>query len=167
LGDILALTVELSQGALGFLAVSATAIAVVSLLLCLVLGRRVATLRRAAGRRSLRGGHVPTQADGSGTLTNEVAVLGSDVAMLTEAVGRAVQNVGLVRFDAFEDMGGALSFAAALLDAEGNGIVLSSINGRSETRIYAKPIERGTSRINLSGEEEEAIRRALGLTVRR
>ena len=48
------------------------------------------------------------------------------------------------------------------LDKEGSGVVLSSINGRNETRIYAKPVEHGGSRINLSGEEEEAIRRALG-----
>lgn len=79
-----------------------------------------------------------------------------------EVVARlAVQHVGLVRFDAFEDMGGNLSFAAAMLDADGDGFVLTSINGRQETRIYAKPIERGSSRYHLSDEEQEAIRRAI------
>ena len=91
-----------------------------------------------------------------------IAGLDSDLTGLRDAIARAVQHVGLVRFDAFEDMGGNLSFAAALLDGEGSGIVFSSINGRQETRIYAKPIEQGNSRYNLSGEEEEAIKRALG-----
>jgi hypothetical protein len=66
-----------------------------------------------------------------------------------------------VRFDAFEDMGGHLSFSAALLDAHGDGVVLTSINGRRETRIYAKPVSAAQSQYNLSDEEQEAIRRAL------
>lgn len=85
----------------------------------------------------------------------------SELAELRDAVVRSIRNVGIVRFDAFEDLGGRLSFAVALLDEEGSGVVLSSINGRQETRIYAKPIERGESRINLSEEETESIRRAL------
>ena len=86
----------------------------------------------------------------------------SIAAAAVAVVALAVQRVGIVRFDAFEDLGGMLSFAVAMLDKEGSGVVLSSINGRNETRIYAKPVEHGGSRINLSGEEEEAIRRALG-----
>lgn len=73
----------------------------------------------------------------------------------------SVRNVGLLRYDAFEDVGGRLSFSCALLDANGNGVVLTSINGRQETRVYAKPVTGGTSAHNLSLEEEEAIRRAL------
>jgi hypothetical protein len=73
----------------------------------------------------------------------------------------SVQRVGLVRYDAFEDMGGHLSFSAALLDGNGNGLVVTSINGRQDTRCYAKPVESWSSRHNLSEEEEEAIRLAL------
>ncbi|HWC32041.1 MAG TPA: DUF4446 family protein [Actinomycetota bacterium] len=72
-----------------------------------------------------------------------------------------IGRVGLVRYDAFEDMGGHLSFSAALLDEQGDGLVVTSINGRQDTRCYAKPVERGTSRYNLSAEEEEAVRQAL------
>ena len=72
-----------------------------------------------------------------------------------------VQRVGLVRYDAFEDMGGHLSFSAALLDAHGDGLVITSINGRQDTRCYAKPVEGWSSRHNLSGEEEQAIQAAL------
>jgi hypothetical protein len=73
----------------------------------------------------------------------------------------SVQRVWLVRYDAFEDMGGHLSFSAALLDANGNGLVITSINGRQDTRCYAKPVESWSSGHNLSEEEEEAIRLAL------
>ena len=74
----------------------------------------------------------------------------------------AVRHVGLVRYDAFEDVGGRLSFSCALLDDHGTGVVMTSINGRQDTRVYAKPIAEGHSSYNLSVEEEEAIRQALG-----
>ena len=74
----------------------------------------------------------------------------------------SVRNVALLRYDAFEDVGGRLSFSCAMLDEQGSGVVLTSINGRQETRVYAKPVTGGVSTHNLSLEEEEAIRRALG-----
>jgi hypothetical protein len=73
----------------------------------------------------------------------------------------AVRNVGLVRYDAFEDVGGRLSFSCALLDDRGTGVVMTSINGRHDTRVYAKPVSKGHSPYSLSIEEEEAIRKAL------
>ena len=72
-----------------------------------------------------------------------------------------VRHVALVRFDAFEDVGGRLSFSCALLDDHGTGVVLTSINGRQETRVYAKPVTMGSSSYNLSTEEAEAIREAM------
>ena len=56
-----------------------------------------------------------------------------------------VRRVALLRYDAFEDVGGRLSFSCALLDEHGTGVVLTSINGRQETRVYAKPIDAGDS----------------------
>ena len=73
----------------------------------------------------------------------------------------SIRNVALLRYDAFEDVGGRLSFSFALLDDEGTGVVLTSINGRQETRVYAKPVTEARSSYNLSVEEEEAIRQAL------
>ena len=73
----------------------------------------------------------------------------------------SVRRVALLRYDAFEDVGGRLSFSCAMLDEHGTGVVLTSINGRQETRVYAKPIAVGTSTYNLSAEEEEAIRQAM------
>jgi hypothetical protein len=73
----------------------------------------------------------------------------------------SVRRVGVMRYDAFEDVGGRLSFSCALLDEHGTGVVLTSINGRQETRVYAKPVTVGQSTYNLSREEEEAIRQAM------
>lgn len=73
----------------------------------------------------------------------------------------AVRHVGVVRFDAFEEMGGRLSFSAALLDSHGDGVVITSINGRQETRCYAKQVSGGASVHHLSDEERQAIRDAL------
>lgn len=73
----------------------------------------------------------------------------------------AVQRVGLVRFNAFDDVGGKLSFAAALLDEKGNGVVFSTISGRTETRTYAKRVVGGRSEWALSDEEYQAIQQAM------
>jgi hypothetical protein len=72
-----------------------------------------------------------------------------------------VRRVALVRYDAFDDVGGRLSFSCALLDEHGSGVVLTSINGRQDTRVYAKPVQTGSSTYNLSLEETEAIARAM------
>jgi uncharacterized protein DUF4446 len=80
---------------------------------------------------------------------------------LGEMAEESIRHVGLVRFDAFEDMGGRLSFSAALLDGHGDGVVITSINGRQDTRCYAKQVRAGTSTHNLSDEESQAIREAL------
>src|SRR3712207_4886859 len=74
------------------------------------------------------------------------------------ATGRhALQRFALIRYDAFEDMGGRLSFSAALLDAQGDGFIITSINGRSETRTYAKPVRNLSSEHNLSRSEERRV----------
>lgn len=72
----------------------------------------------------------------------------------------SIQRLGLVRFDAFEESGGEQSFALALLDADGDGVVVSSLQGRAESRVYAKPVVNWDSTYNLSAEEKGAIAQA-------
>lgn len=72
----------------------------------------------------------------------------------------SISRIGLVRFDAFDDTGGAQSFALALLDDDGDGVVLSSLHSRPTTRLYVKAIRRGVADAPLSGEEERALRDA-------
>ncbi|MDQ4145891.1 MAG: DUF4446 family protein, partial [Actinomycetota bacterium] len=85
-----------------------------------------------------------------------------DLSSHVEAARGALQHFYIVRYDAFEDMGGRLSFSAALLDDHGDGVVITSINGRTETRTYAKPVRNQRSQHNLSDEEQEAIAGAMG-----
>jgi hypothetical protein len=73
---------------------------------------------------------------------------------------RALRDLAIVRYDALHEMTGQLSFSVALLNAGGDGVVLSSINGRSETRTYAKVVLGGAGTQPLSPEEEQAVRSA-------
>ena len=91
----------------------------------------------------------------------ENRALQADNRRISELLDRAVTRVGVVRFRAFEDMGSDLSYAVALLDSENNGVVLSSIFGREDSRSYVKPIEAGKSTYTLTDEEDEAIRQAI------
>ena len=73
----------------------------------------------------------------------------------------AVQRVGIVRFNPFEDTGGQQSFAVALLDAKGTGFVIASLHSRQATRVYLKQVTEGKSDTQLGDEEAEAIKQAL------
>jgi HAMP domain-containing protein len=93
----------------------------------------------------------------------ELASLGRKLAELERQSRLHVQKVGIVRFNAFPDTGSDLSFSIALLDANNDGIVLTSLYGRSESRTYAKPIKNGKSTYQLSEEEIAAIAKATGV----
>jgi hypothetical protein len=80
---------------------------------------------------------------------------------------RSLQHIGMVRFNPFDDTGSDQSFAIALLDDRRDGVVISSLHGRANTRVFAKPVADGTSPHNLSDEEAQAIRIAVeGTTTR-
>lgn len=137
------------------IAITALAVAVAAVAVTIAHARRFRRYRRAFGvRMARRSSGEPLPIDAAG--------VGEELGALHEALLGAVQRVGLVRFDAFEDMGGQLSFALALLDADGTGVILSSINGRRETRVYAKAISHAESTVALSDDEREAVRRAMG-----
>ena len=79
-----------------------------------------------------------------------------------EDIGRvAVQKVGFIRFNPFSDTGGDQSFAAALLDQNDNGFVISSLYAREGVRVYAKEIASGKPKHPLSTEEETVLQRAM------
>ena len=77
---------------------------------------------------------------------------------------RAVQRIGIVRYNPFEDTGGNQSFVLALIDAEGNGVLLTSLHARAGTRVYLRTVVGGHCDVALSAEETEALRQA-GLDV--
>ena len=76
---------------------------------------------------------------------------------LDEDISSCIQKVGLVRFNAFKDVGSDLSFAVALLDRNDNGVVLNGLYGSDSSNIYAKPIKNGMSSYQLSDEEQYAL----------
>jgi hypothetical protein len=78
-----------------------------------------------------------------------------------KVISTALRRVALVRYDAFDGSGGRLSFSLAVLDSRGDGVALTSLAGRGETRIYAKPISAGVSATDLSPEERQAVDAAL------
>jgi hypothetical protein len=120
------------------------AVAVVALLVGL------AAMRRSA----------PRKGEGVEALPEDVHGLRQEVAALRAEGKDALRHLAVVRYDAFGDMGGHLSWSLALLDDGGHGVVLTSIHGRSEARTYAKSISGWTSEQQLSPEELEAIEHA-------
>lgn len=99
-----------------------------------------------------------------GRLRREVRRLGharpvgtGDLAALRSDLEQALRHVAVVRYDAFGDMGGRLSFSAALVDDRGDGLVFSSIHARGESRTYAKGVVGGSSDATLTPEEQQAL----------
>lgn len=76
---------------------------------------------------------------------------------LEKAAYFSLQHLGIVRFNPFSDTGGDQSFAIALVDGHGNGVVLSSLHARDVTRVYAKPLQKWESAYQLTDEEKQAI----------
>lgn len=98
------------------------------------------------------------------TLHQRLSQLENAVEILGQSVVSHVQHVGIVRFKAFPEAGGDLSFSIALLDGTRTGIVITSLHGRQETMIYAKPVVNGGSTYALSDEEKSAIAKSIGKT---
>jgi uncharacterized protein YlxW (UPF0749 family) len=100
-------------------------------------------------------------------LETAVIDLQARVASMEDDVALCTSRVAMVHYDAFPDMGGKLSFSLAMLDEQGDGIVLSIINGRSETRVWGKRVIAGSSRQRLSDEESRVLEQALVVERRR
>ena len=98
--------------------------------------------------------------DGLDGVPEDVHGLRQEVAALRREGTDALRHLAVVRYDAFGDMGGHLSWSVALLDDGGDGVVLTSIHGRSDARTYAKSITDWRCEQQLSPEELEAVEHA-------
>ena len=152
---------------MGVLLVALSIAVLVLLVLLLVVARhtrridaRLAGLTRGAGGNDLEA-VLDAHLDKVYAVARELDELTARTAVLEAAQRRAFQRVGFVRFNPFEETGGNQSFALALLDASGDGWVLSSLHARSGTRVYAKAIKRGRADAALSDEESAAIGQAM------
>lgn len=121
--------------------------------------------------RSDLAGEAASQADAVQAIRGEVAGLSADVqdsavAMRElEAVSRtSLRRVAVVRYDAFADVGGRLSYSVAVLDDTGSGLVLTALSGKSDTRTYVKAVSAGAGESPLTPEEEQAVAAAAGST---
>ncbi len=161
---------DLNQLLLDNLAIAFGALA--ALVLLLLIGFLVQSARLGRAVRDYRA--VVRGSDG-GTLHDRLVGSAEQAVKAGERMGRieamheviesrtrrSLQHIGLVRFNPFEDTGSDQSFAIALLDDARDGIVISSLHGRANTRVFAKPVTAGGSAHTLSDEESQAIRVAI------
>lgn len=84
----------------------------------------------------------------------------SNLQNLDKRVRKSIQGVKTIRYNPFQDQGGNHSFSTAILDADGDGVVITGIYSREQNRVYAKPVSARQSEYELSREEVEAIREA-------
>ena len=122
--------------------------------LTLLIAVAALTVAVAAWRRA------PSYAGDPDALPEDVVGLRQEVAALKAESAGAFRHLGIVRYDAFQDVGGRLSWSVALLDESGDGVVLTAIHGRSEARSYAKSIAGWSCDQPMSPEEEDAVKSA-------
>jgi hypothetical protein len=128
-----------------------TAISVLAMLIALGALAVALQARRTTSRR---------QADDGSDLPEDALGLRQEVAALRGEAATALKHLAVVRYDAFGDMGGHLSWSLSVLDDHGDGAVLTSIHGRNEARTYAKSISAWTCEQPLSPEEDQAVNHA-------
>jgi hypothetical protein len=162
-----------------YVAVAALVLAYVALVAAYFALRTLAKLRRATAVIA-RGSRGPegqaslveiTQRNSERTevVAEELADLRALVADgMTDAKGRpvddsagALRHLALVRYDAFTEMSGRMSFSLALLDDKGDGVTISAIASTGDTRVYAKGVADGKGEHELSPEEQQAVASAL------
>jgi hypothetical protein len=121
------------------------------------LSRQVTALTRGVEGQNLEGvltAHLETVAQ----TVRRMETLEQAVGILQAQMPSCLSQVSLVRYDAFEDVGGEQSFSLALLDGQGDGVVLTSVYSRMDVRVYAKAIRNGQASHALSEEERRALR---------
>lgn len=133
-------------------------------LVCAVaaLAAAVAALSRRTARLARRPAQPADPASALHQVRAELEEARAQHAQLADQLARCVQRVGMVRYDAFRESGGRLSFSLALLDARGDGVVLSVLHGRDGSYAYAKALRDGNPSHPLSEEERQAVAQAMG-----
>jgi hypothetical protein len=148
-------------------AIAACVVAVLALVGCAMVARRLHRLQGA--QKAVLGGVSHDMVDFAVSLQGRIDDLHRAVDEVATGLSRvdrrvdgAITNTAVVRYDAYEDTGGKQSASFAFLDATRTGTVITAIQGRDYARIYVKDIERGTAAIALSPEELTAVERAMG-----
>jgi hypothetical protein len=159
----------------GIVAMAAGAGAILALLFCTILGIKLRRLR--AAQRAILGGRDQDLVAHAASLQHQFEALYDYVQEASERmearmataerrIDGSVAYRSLVRYNAYGEMSGRQSTSIALLDANQSGVVLSSIHHRDQARLYAKEVREGKPELELSPEEDEAVKRALGADVK-
>ncbi len=156
------------QSAAGVMALAALVIALAALVVGLTRGRRQPPAGQAPYTVDdpILDHLLASQMQRLDGVADELMAQGARLRTIETNGRRAVQRVGLVRYNPFEDTGGNQSFALALLDADANGVMLTSLHSRQATRVYLRTIVAGRCDAALAAEEAEALRQA-GVSVDR
>jgi Protein of unknown function (DUF4446) len=162
---------ELTSAA-GIAALAAGGVALVALLLCVILLFKLRKVRAAQKLVLGTGGErdLVTHAEGIEIAFVELRELVESTFERVQRrleqdesrIARGISRTAVVRYDAYNEMSGRQSSSMALLDEHGSGVVLSSILHRDQARLYVKGIREGNPELELSPEEDEAVRTALG-----
>jgi hypothetical protein len=159
--------VDVDPGTLTLIVIAVAVVALVGLGLALMALSRTGRMRRT---------YTILTAEDSGESfvevvarkTQEVEALRAEVERLSHELvdtrvdlADAIRHVSVIRYDAFGDMGGRMSFSTAMVDDHGNGIVLTTIHARSESRTYIRGLSNGVAEAQLSPEEEQAVNAVL------
>jgi hypothetical protein len=155
-----------SADAAGWIAIGAGAVAIVALGVAFAGWRALAHVR--AGQRTLLGGGKADLVDFAVSLQariddlhRAVDEIAAGLARVDRRVDDSISKLSVVRYDAYEGLGGQQSASVAILDSGRTGVVLSAIQGRDYARIYLKELDRGRAPVALSPEELEAVERAM------
>jgi uncharacterized protein YlxW (UPF0749 family) len=154
----------------GIVAMAAGVVALLALLFCAVLGLKLRRIRSA--QRMILGDRDQDLVAHAASLQQQFEALSDYVQDASERLEHRMETAesriddsvayrALIRYDAYGEMSGRQSTSIALLDANHSGLVLSSIHHRDQARLYAKEVREGKPELELSPEEDEAIKRAL------
>jgi hypothetical protein len=148
---------------MNYLPIAAIAVSVLALLTSLVAVIKLSKILKTS-KIFFEGKQAASLEDFIINQSKKINELGTQAAYIEDAVKDlreiqkdSIQKMGVVRYNPFADNGGNLSFSMAILDARDNGVVITSMHGREQNRIYAKPILNGKSEFTLTAEEEKAI----------
>lgn len=156
--------IDIAYILIGFLVVILILIilVIISMVRISKLNKRLARFMKGKDAQSLEKEIVGLYEDNK-FLKNMVENNKRDIRQLYKQLAKAFQKIGIVKYDAYQQMGGLLSFSLALLDEDNNGLIINSVHSTEGCYTYTKEIHRGECDIELSNEEKVALEQAMGV----
>ena len=141
----------------GIMLISLAIVVLIELIMIIVIHKRYISFMKKIGNGNNVDELLKAYLDDVDAIKKDNTEIKNYYTKLDQDMASCIQKVGLVRYNAFKDVGSDLSFAIALLDGNDNGVVFNGIYGSESSNIYAKPIKAKKSSYQLSGEEKYAL----------